>query len=182
MKKIMLFIVIFFSCFIIKIKAQTSSSANQNINLSFSNAIAITFVATGTATGSALSLPFATVSDYVNGVTSSVQQLKVQSNKLFNIFINANSGNFSYSGSVSPAPVMPVSTLNVKVTANATGGTIAGTYGTSFTDITNTTATLLSNCSNGGSQTFSIQYQATPGFAYPAGTYTANIIFTATQP
>ncbi len=68
------------------------------------------------------------------------------------------------------------------VTANATGGTIASTYGTSYTDVTNTAATILSGCSNGGNQTFSVQYQATPGFNFPAGTYTANVIFTATQP
>ncbi len=162
--------------------AQATSSANQNVALSLSNAIAITFVATGNATGSALSLPFSTVADYTNGVTSSVQQLKIQSNKAFNVTMNANAANFTYSGSTTPAPVMPVSNLNMMVTANSTGGTIASTYGTSYTDVTNTAATILSGCANGGNQTFSVQYQATPGFIFPAGTYTTNVIFTATQP
>jgi hypothetical protein len=181
MKKTVVFLLIFFFSSVKLLSAQTSSTASQNLNLNFSNVISITFVSTGTASGSALSLPFNTVSDYVNGVTSSVQQLKVQSNKLFNITVKANSANFTYSGSVTPAPVMPVSTLNIKVTANSTGGTIAGAYGSSFTGITNAASSLLSNCSNGGNQVFSIQYQATPGFAYPAGTYTVNIVFTATQ-
>jgi hypothetical protein len=162
--------------------AQATSSANQNVALSLSNAIAITFVGTGTATGSALSLPFATVSDYTNGVTSAAQQIKVQSNKAFNVTMNANAANFTYSGATTPAPVMPVSNLNLMVTANSTGGTVPGTYATSYTDVTNTASTILSGCTNGGNQTFSVQYQATPGFNFPAGTYTTNIVYTATQP
>ncbi len=162
--------------------AQATSSANQNTALALSNAIAITFVGTGTATGSSLSLPFTTVADYTNGVTSGVQALKVQSNKLFNITMNATTANFTYSGTTTPAPVMPITNLNLMVTANGTGGTIASTYASSFTDVTNTATTILSNCANGGNQTFSVQYQATPGFSFPAGTYTANIVFTATQP
>ena len=159
-----------------------SSNANQSVGLGLSNAIAITFVSTGNATGSELSLPFSTVADYTNGVTSSAQQLKVQSNMPFNITVNANAANFTYSGSVTPAPAMPVTDLNIMVTANSTGGAVQGTYNSSFTDLSTSAATILSGCARGGNQTFSVQYEATPGFAYPAGTYTANVVYTATQP
>ncbi len=163
--------------------AQATSSANQNVALSLNNAIAITFVSTGNATGSAVSIPFSTVADYTNGVTSSAQQLKVQSNKVFNITVNANAVNFTYAGATTPAPTMPVSgVLAAKVTANGTGGTIATAFNSSYGNLTNAAQSLIATCTNGGNQTFSVQYQATPGFAYPAGTYTTNVVYTATQP
>ncbi len=43
------------------------------------------------------------------------------------------------------------------------------------------TVYLISNGQNGGNQTFSVMYNATPGFAYPAGTYTVDVVYTATQ-
>jgi len=49
------------------------------------------------------------VDNYTNGVTSSAQQLAVQSNKTFNVTVNANAANFAYSGTTTPAPTMPVS-------------------------------------------------------------------------
>ncbi len=164
--------------------AQTASStANQNVVLSLSNAIAITFVSTSSNTGTAVSIPFATVADYTNGVTSTAQQLKVQSNKAFNVTVNANAANFTYSGSTTPAPSMPVSgVLAAQITANATGGTVATGFNGIYGGITSSAQSLISGCSNGGNQTFSVQYQATPGFAYPAGTYTTNVVYTATQP
>jgi hypothetical protein len=163
--------------------AQATSSANQNVALSLSNAIAITFVSTGTATGSAVSIPFTTVADYTSGVTSSAQQLKVQSNKVFNVTVNANTASFTYSGTTTPAPTMPVSgVLAAQVTANGTGGTVASSFNSAYGNLTSAAQSMISTCANGGNQTFSVQYQATPGFAYPAGTYTANVVYTATQP
>jgi len=181
MKKIIIAAV--FSVVSVTANAQTaaSSTATQQVNLSLTNAIAITFTGSGTATGAAVTLPFTTVSDYTNGVTSAAQALKVQSNKNFSITVNTNSATFSYTGSTSPAPSMPVSALNVKVTANGTGGTIAGTFGSAYTDLSATAQNLITNGTYGGNQTFSVQYQATPGFAYPAGTYTTSVVYTATQ-
>jgi hypothetical protein len=164
-------------------KAQATSSANQNVALSLSNAIAITFVSTGNATGSAVSIPFTTVADYTSGVTSAAQQLKVQSNKAFNLTVNANAASFTYAGVTTPAPTMPVSgVLAAQVTANGTGGTVASAFNSAYGNLTATAQSLISTCANGGNQTFSVQYQATPGFAYPAGTYTTNVVYTATQP
>lgn len=155
-----------------------TSSANQNVALSLSNAIAITFVSSGTA----VSIPFTTVANYTNGVTSAAQALTVQSNLPFNVTVNANAANFTYSGSTSPAPTMPVSgVLALEVTANTTGGTIASGFSSAYGNLTSTAQSLITNGNNGGAQNFSVQYQATPGFTYPAGTYTANVVYTVTQ-
>ena len=160
-----------------------NSSASQTTNLSLSNAIEITFTGTGNATGSDVTIPFTTVNDYANGVESSAQSLKVRSNKNFTVAVKTNATNFSYSGSTSPAPTMPVSgVLGIMVTANGTGGTIGNNFsGTAYNTLTSSNQDLITNGSRGGNQTFSVKYKATPGFAYPAGTYSVDVVYTATQ-
>ena len=158
-----------------------SSTATQTVNLALSNAIELTFTGSGTATGSAVTLSFTTVNDYANGIESAAQQLKVRSNKAFGVTVKTNNANFTYTGTTSPAPVMPVaSVLDVKVSSNSTGGTIAGTFG-SYSVLSSTAQNLISNGTYGGNQLFSVMYKATPGFAYPAGTYTVDVVYTATQ-
>jgi hypothetical protein len=163
-------------------KAQSASST-QTLNLTLVNAISIVFTGSGTSTGSSVSLPFTTIANYSNGVTSSAQQLMVQSNKGFTVTVNSNSTNFTYSGSTSPAPTMPVNgVLKLEVTANSTGGTIASPFSSSsYASLSSSAQNLLINCSNGGNQTFSVQYQAMPGFSYPSGTYSTSVVYTATQ-
>ena len=161
--------------------AQANSSATQTVNLNLANAIDITFTGSGTATGAAVNLAFNSVSDYANGVQSTAQQLKVRSNKSFNVAVKANSANFSYTGSTSPAPVMPVTNvLSAKVSANSTGGTIANGFG-NYTALTASNVNLLTSATSSGNSLFSIQYEAQPGFTYPAGTYTVDVVYTATQ-
>ena len=162
-------------------KAQANSAGQQTVNLSLTDAIELTFTGSGTATGAAVTLPFTTVNDYANGVTSSAQALKVRSNKNFTVAVKANATNFTYVGSTTPVPVMPVaSVLDVKVSTNGTGGTIAGSFA-NYADITGTNQSLITNGTRGGNQTFSVQYQATPGFSYPAGNYSVDVVYTATQ-
>jgi hypothetical protein len=182
MKKIVLFAAIL-SCITVAVKAQVASTATQTVNLNLSNAIELTFTGSGTATGAAVNLAFNTVNDYANGVQSSAQELKVRSNKKFGVTVRTNNTNFSYTGTTTPAPVMPVSgVLALKVSANATGGTIASPFSASaYSGLSNTAANLITNANNGGNQTFSVMYEATPGFAYPAGTYTVDVVYTATQ-
>lgn len=163
--------------------AQTSSSGSQSTALSLSNAIAVTFTGSGSSNGGSVSVPFSSVSDFTNGITTSVQTLKVQSNKLFNLGVSVNSANFTYSGTTSPAPVMPVNgVLSLQVTNNNAGGLLNSLFDLLNGALSTVQQTLVSLGSNGGNQTLSLQYKATPGFAYPAGTYTANVVFTTTQP
>ena len=160
-----------------------SATATQSVSLSLTNAIAITFTGSGTSTGGAVTLPFTTVASYASGVASAAQQIKVQSNKNFTVTVNANSANFTYTGSTTPSPTMPVSgVLALEVTANSTGGTIASPFSSSsYATLTSSAQNLLNTCTYGGNQTFSVQYNATPGFAYPAGTYATSVVYTATQ-
>jgi hypothetical protein len=179
MKKIVLFAATFIS--FIAAHAQVNSSASQTVNLNLSNAIEITFTGSGTATGDPVTMSFTTVTDYANGVESSDQQLKVRSNKNFKVSVKSNATNFTYTGTTTPAPTMVVANvLNVKVSANATGGTIANSF-SSYQDVPTANTDILSNCSKGSNQTFSVKYQADPQFNFPAGNYAVDVVYTATQ-
>jgi len=176
-------------CFILffsnSVMAQSTATANQNVALSLSNAIAITFVSGGSTNGGTITIPFTTVVNFANGNEADANQplLKVQSNKTFNVAVSASAANFTYSGTVSPAPVMPVSNvLFMEVTSNSTGGTVNPNYwNENYGTIGLTPANIITGGLAGGNQTFNVEYQATPGFNYPGGSYTVSIIFTATQ-
>jgi hypothetical protein len=174
MKKLILFTA---SIFTIGFSANAQQSAQQTIQLDLSNALEITFTSNGTTTGPTVTLPFTTVNDYASGVQSAAQQLKVRSNKAFNVAVKGNTAFFATGGGAS---TMPVSALQVKVFANSTGGSIAGTYA-GYTDLSTAAANVITNGTYGGNQLFSVMYNANPGFAYPAGTYTMDVVYTATQ-
>lgn len=163
--------------------AGESAGATQSTHLSLSNAIEITFVNNMSAYGADVTIPFSTVNDYANGVESDAQELKVRSNKDFSVAVKTNSANFTYTGNTTPAPTMPVeNVLAVKVTANSTGGSIANPFSaSSYATLSSSNQDLISGASRGGNQTFSVKYKATPGFAYPAGTYAVDVVYTATQ-
>ncbi len=178
MKKFFI-ITLLFSIHIIAARAQ-STTATQNLSLSLTDIVTIGF---GSGqTGPTCNIVFTNLSDYANGLPSTDQTLKVVSNKQFNVTMNATTTNFTYSGTASPAPVMPITNiLYVEVTANSTGGTVPGIFTNHYGSVTTTPQTIISNCSNGYNQSFSIEYFASPGFVYAAGTYTINVVYTATQ-
>ena len=184
MKKIIIIAAAFIG-FTTAASAQTnaSSTAQQTVELGLSNTIDITFVGSGTATGGTVTLPFTTVTDYANGVESAAQQLKVRSNKLFNVTVAASAANFAVTnGGVTTVSTMPVAgVLDLMVDANQTGGTIASGYSAYGGGLSTAAASIISGGTNGNNQTFSVKYKATPGFAYPAGVYAVDVIYTATQ-
>lgn len=180
MKKIIAIITALLLSFIVKAQT-TSNTASQQVNLDLTDAIAISFISSSSTTGSTINLNFKNVKNYANGVTSAAQQLKVQSNKNFTVSVKTNSTNFSYTGPTSPAPVMPINILSLEVIANATGGTVASPFN-KFGSLSSGSQNLITNCTYGGNKTFVVKYKATPGFSYPAGTYTTTVVYTATQP
>ena len=179
MKKIILFALTLL-CISLGANAQNANSgASQTTNLDLSNAIEIKFYSN--YYGGTQTLTFNNVNDYANGKTTGWQILIIRSNKDYNVTVKANANNFSYSGSTSPAPVMPISALNVANFYNGTGGTVASTFNNTYAPLSAADQPLINNGQNGSFRYFFTRYKATPGFAYPAGTYTAEVIYTATQ-
>ena len=164
-------------------QSNASGTAQQTVELGLSNTLTIVFTGSGTATGSTVNLPFTTVTDYANGVESAPQQLKVQSNKIFNVTVATSAANFSVTnGGVTTVSTMPVAgVLDLMVATNNTGGTIGTGYNNYGAGLSTASAAIINGASNGANQTFEVKYKATPGFAYPAGTYAVDVVYTATQ-
>lgn len=167
------------------VKAQTNASGNaqQTVQLALTNALEITFTGNNSATGATVSLPFTTADDYANGVESATQQLKVRSNKAFNVTVKTSAANFSVTNSdTTTASTMPASTLGLEVTNNSTGGALGtGFSASAYNALSATAANLITAATYGNNQNFTVKYKATPGFAYPAGTYSVDVVYTATQ-
>lgn len=186
MKKIIIIAAAFIG-FTSAANAQTTTNATgtaqQSVQLALSNALEITFVASSSATGTTVSLPFTTADDYANGVESATQQLKIRSNKDFNVTVKTSGANFMVTNNGSTATSnMPASVLGLEVTANNTGGNLGtGFSASSYKSLSSTAANLITDGDNGGNQNFTVKYKATPGFAYPAGTYSTDVVYTATQ-
>jgi hypothetical protein len=171
------------------VNAQTVNSNNatgnaqQTVQLALSNALEITFVAANSATGATVTLPFTTTNDYANGVESATQQLKVRSNKAFGVTVKTSAANFSVTnGTTTTTSTMPASVLGLVVTDNNTGGSLGtGFSASTYKALSATAANLITNATYGGNQNFTVKYKATPGFAYPAGVYSTDVVYTATQ-
>ncbi len=179
MKKVTLFILVLL-CTYLGVNAQNASkSGQQTAKLQLSNAIEIKFYSN--YYGGTQTMTFNSVNDYANGVYTGYQILLVRSNKDYNVTVKTNAQNFSYSGPTSPAPVMPVSALNMGLFYNGTGGNASNTFYGKYAPLSATPQNLITNGNKGSFRYFFTRYKATPGFAYPAGTYTAEVIYTATQ-
>lgn len=166
-----------------QISTNLETTANQTVNLALSNVMDIAFVSNNSTTGPNVNFDFATINDYVNGIESAPQQIRVRSNKTFIVKVKTNAVNFTYTGNAPVTPVMPVAgVLSLKMTANATGGTVHLPFSmTNYYTLREFDEYLLANGAAGVNQTFDVQYLATPGFSYPAGNYTVDVIYTATQ-
>lgn len=159
-----------------------TGTAVQTTKLALSNAIDITFVNNGNSTGSTVDLAFENVNDYANGVEGAPLEIKVRSNKKFIVKARTSSKTFAYSGTTSPAPSMNVqNTLFIKVLENSTGGSVPGSVNNKYATLKRGNRKLIHNGTPGGNNTFKVQYKADPGFEFPAGTYTVDVIYTATQ-
>jgi hypothetical protein len=142
---------------------QNTTSANHNASLQLSNAIELSFL----DGASGASLAFSTASHYNDGViAASAATLRVRSNKAYNVTVKTATANFTSTSTT----VMPVSgVLHVKENSQAT-----------FKSLSNIDQNLLIN-QNRGINSFKVTYRATPGFNYDGGSYSVNVIYTATQ-
>ena len=161
MKKIITLATILFAGFTAA-NAQSTSTASQTVTLNLQNAINISI---SSATGTNFS--FSDVAEYQNGLTNAnASTLQVKSNRPWAVTVKAAAANFS--GPALPATQMPSNVLGVKLNGGSTFSALS------------TAATALTSGSR-GSSSFSIDYNANPGFNYDAGTYSLSVVYTATQ-
>lgn len=164
-------------------QANQTGAVNQTVDLLLSNVLEMEFVSNGQATGPTLQFEFDSINDYVNGIESDPQQIVIRSNKSYTVEVKANAANFSYVGTTFPAPSMPVAgVLSLIVTENNTGGYIHSPFSAStYYSLRDFNEYIIGAGGAGANQTFSVKYKATPGFSYPAGAYSIDVVYTATQ-
>ncbi len=161
-----------------------NEAASQTAVLALTNGIDISYVNTSGNTGNSANMTFNNVSDYANGVMSSMQEMRVRSNNSFKVAVRCDDQTFAYQGNANnmSSSDMPNNALWMKVAQNNTGGSLTGAFSNnSFASLTSSNQDILINGIRGGNRTFKVQYKCTPGFVLPAGTYSLDVVFTATQ-
>lgn len=162
MRSTILFILFLCTATVGYCQPRAAANINHNVSLGLTNAIEITFTR-----GQAVSFSFSTATHYQNGLSNTnAATIRVRSNRRFNITVKSATTHFA-SASATPMPVSGV--LAVRVSTQST-----------FLNLSTNNINLITN-QNRGVRTFNLAYRATPSFNYDAGTYTANIIYTATQ-
>ena len=137
-----------------------SSTASQNVALTLANSIDITITA---STGN--NFTFGSTANYETGLTNlAAASFQVKSNRAYAVTVKSAAATFT----TSAGTPMPSTVLAVRLNGGATFGDL------------NTTAAALTSGTR-GTNVFSIDYKANPGFLYDAGSYTMSVIYTATQ-
>lgn len=189
MRKIILFILIL-SSFTGATFAQgrpssaSSTSAHQRVSVQLNNILEFTFTNTNSNKGGIVTIPFSTMHDYTQGVSTGEQELRIRTNKKFAIGVKTSASYFDYSGAPGTAvSAMPVdSVLGVEVASNHTGGQVLPPFGSGrYVSLSSRNLDIVNNGNLGSDQRFSVKYKATPGISHGTGTYTVDVIFTATQ-
>ncbi|WP_276133536.1 hypothetical protein [Polluticoccus soli] len=182
MKKFAILFISTFGCCMASYAQNVGSS--QMLMMSLSNVIEVSFGGNNSGFDGPISMQFKNPGDYIHGIESPKQEIRVRTNKSFNVNVHAKSGMFNYSGAQYPAPEMPIdSTLSMSVSDNGRGGTIApGTGGNNqYFPLSTESQNVIIGGGTGGNQNYSVKYKTKPGQSIPEGTYAVDLIYTASQ-
>lgn len=154
------------------IQASAQTSAQVNLSVVLSNVQSLT------ASVNAVSLNFASASDYQNGVSQTIiDHLSVFSNGLFTVSVSA-SGDLK--GTTTPTNTIPVSTISL---TPSTGSSINPTSSPVYSTVSLSTSsqTLIHNTKGVLIGKFTIKYSANDSngnYLLPGDTYTTTITYT----
>jgi hypothetical protein len=71
--------------------------------------------------------------------------------------------------------------LALKVSNNSTSATVTGGHEQYQPIGGSTESPILANGAGGSNQVMGVKYKSTPGYSYPAGVYTVDIVYTITH-
>lgn len=148
--------------------ANAQNSQTQTVTLNLTNKIDITFVS---GDGGSV-FEFDATSKFEKGLVNiSAAELNVKSNRPWKVQVAALEDYFSFNGGsgTNQNNKMPASKLGVKLSTSS-----------SFISLSSTAKDLTSSNVR-GSNNFTIDYEANPGFEFDAGQYQLDVVYTATQ-
>jgi hypothetical protein len=147
------------------VQAQASGSLN----------VVVSAIGEIIANQQSVNLPFTTTSNYVNGVSTNMQaHLKLSNTTPYNLYVRATSSSFT-----SGVNSIPLSVLRI--------GPMTGQTGVNTITLSTTAQQLIQNADPIIDRTLDMQYsipasQTSNLFGKPAGTYSANIIYSFVAP
>lgn len=156
--------------------AQAHAVASQTLQIVLSDIIDIRFVENKLNIGPELHLAFDAAEDYLNGIETPRQMLRVSTNRNFTVTVHALAQNKNHISS----DFLP--RIYLKIQENNTGGTIANMFNHyNYALLSPGNQPLLQAAQKGDNQTFSVQYLAKPGMLVPPGIYAVDVIFTESR-
>lgn len=182
MKKFILFILAGLS--LISAQAQRATTqvpATQTAKLVINDAIDIRFVSNST-TGNDIPFTFSTIQNFIDGVVSNEEpELLIRSNKDFNISIRTKSATFNGpSGTSLNADILKVMTVKQPL-----GSSVATPFSSAnYSPLSYTAQTIFQGCTKGwtaSDQNCKLRFKAEPATQIPAGSYSIDVEYTATQ-
>ena len=182
MKKIVLSAAAIFTFGLINAQTvSTQTPASQTAKIVINDAIDIRFISNST-TGNDIPFTFSTIQNFIDGVVSSEEpELLIRSNKDFNVSVRAKSTTFNGPTGTS----MSADILKIMAVKQPLGSNLATPFSTaSYAPISYTAQTIFQGCSKGwtsSDQNFKLRFKAEPATQIPAGNYTIDVEYTATQ-
>jgi hypothetical protein len=182
MKKTFLLILAITGHCIVNAQTNAAVSASQTAILSLGTVVQISAFGGGSGNTSTVTMPISASNDLASGIESPEFTLAINSTAGFDVKAKANTEYFSYTGTATFPPSMRVSdVLALKVSNNSTSATITGGHEQYQPLSGSTESPILVNGAGGSNQVLGVKYKSTPGYNYPAGVYTVDIVYTITQ-
>lgn len=163
-------------------KAQSSGGGSgQDSRLSLVEVVSASLFASDSSNTSSINIPIGGINALADGTESHEIDVTLQSTSDYDVSVSSSSEYFTYNGTASnPTPMLVKDVLSIKITGNNTGGAVSNGF-TQYQPIDGSLNQLIIATGLSGSRTFSFKYMAQPGFNYPAGTYTTDIVYTITK-
>ncbi len=162
-------------------QAQSGGGGSQDGRLSLTEVVSASLFASDSSNTSTITIPIGGINALADGMESHEIEVTLQSTADYDVSVSSSSAYFTYNGTATnPAQMLVKDVLSIKITANTTGGTVSNGF-TQYQPVDGTLNQLIIASGLSGTRTFAFKYMAQPGFNYPAGTYTTDIVYTITK-
>lgn len=159
---------------------QNSAAGIQQVKYTLADVVGVG-MSGGSNGSSVVNIPLNGISAMANGIESPEFTVNLFANAMFDVSVQASNTSFTYSGTATSGTNMLVKdVLSVVVSANNTGGNVTNGF-TAYQTVDGTNGKRVIGDGQVGVRSFGFKYKATPGFNYPAGTYTTDIVYTITK-
>lgn len=161
--------------------AMAQGGSGQNGRLSLTEVVSASLFAADSGSTSSIAIPIGGINALADGAESHEIEVTLQCTADYDVSVSSSSEYFTYNGpDANPTPMLVKDVLSIRITANNTGGSVSNGF-TQYQPVDGSLNKLIIASGLSGTRTFSFKYMAQPGFNYPAGTYTTDIVYTITK-